>query len=146
VSALFDREHPPRRQPRSDEDTAEIPIPTVEPPQPDDPDPAADQQRRPQPQSRATRLKAALLLGAYTSAALGSVWLTVLAFLRLNAIVMALMVGAAIWLGGDGVRLARWYARPHATTRPPLSRLQRLIACVLAVLYAYLLVDWLLHQ
>jgi hypothetical protein len=62
MSALFDREHPPRRHPRNDEDTAEIPIPTtVEPPQSDDdPDRAADQQRRPQPQSRATRVKAAL--------------------------------------------------------------------------------------
>jgi hypothetical protein len=147
VSALFDREHPPRRQPR-DDDTAEISIPTTEPDQTNDiPDPAAgNQQRRLQPISRATRVKAALLLGAYASAALGSVWLTVLAFLRLNAIVMVLMVGAAIWLGGDGVRLARWLGRPHATTRPHLPRGQRVVACVLAVTYAYLLVDWLLHQ
>jgi len=149
MSALFDREHPPRRNPRGDEDTAEIPIPTtIEPHQPDDSPPSSGhQQRRPQPLSRATRLKTALLLGAYTIAALGSVWLTVLAFLRLNAIVMALMVGAAIWLGGDGVRLARWLLRhpDPGVAAPRPSRLQRVVASVLAVTYAWLLVDWLLH-
>lgn len=87
---------------------------------------------------------------AYTPASLGSAWLAILAFLRLNAIVMVLMIAATIWLGRDAVGLARWLVhlgRTDAILQPPrLSRLQRLVAYVLAGTYAWLLVDWLLHQ
>jgi hypothetical protein len=164
VSALFDREHPPRRRSHGvDDDTAEIPLPaTVDPHDPDLAyDPADADRARRRPIARARRIRTALLLGAYVSACLGSAWLTVLAWLRLNPIVMVLMLAAAIWLGGDAVRLIRWlgrdtvgrirwlvqFGRPHASPQQPrLSRLQRVVASVLAVTYAWLFVDWLLHQ
>ena len=151
MSALFDRENPPHRHPRDADDTAEIPIPAaIDPHQPDDGSlPAVDHQGgRLRPTSRTARLKASLLLGAYTLATLGSAWLTVLAWLRLNAIVMVIMTFAAIWLGGDGVRLARWLLRhpDPGVAAPRPSRLQRVVASVLAATYAYLLLDWLLHQ
>jgi hypothetical protein len=164
VSALFDREHPPRRHAhRVDDDTAEIPQPaTVDPHDPDRTCDFADADRhRRRPTARARRIRTALLLGAYVSACLGSAYLAFLAFLRLNPIVMVLMIAAAIWLGGDAVSLIHWLGRdtvgrvrwlvqfgqPHASVQPPrLSRLQRVVACVLAPTYAWLLVDWLLHQ
>jgi hypothetical protein len=59
---------------------------------------------------------------------------------------MVAMTGAAIWLGGGAVSQRRWLGRPYAIARPQPSRVQRVVACVLAALYAYLLVDWLLHQ
>ncbi len=63
---------------------------------------------------------------------------------------MVMMIAAAMWLGRDAVGLARWLHhldRPDASLQPPrLSRLQRVVACVLAATYAYLLIDWLLHQ
>jgi hypothetical protein len=125
VSALFDRENPPRRHPRDDDDdTAEIPVPaTTDPDQPDDADDgdfsAADHARgRLRPTTRTRRLKASLLLGAYTLASLGSAWLAVLAFLRLNAIVMVMMIAAAMWLGRDAVRLARWLGHLDHGTQP----------------------------
>jgi hypothetical protein len=164
VSALFDREHPPRRHAHGvDDDTAEIPQPAIV--DPHDPDltydPADANRHRRRPTTRARRLRTALLLGAYAAACLGSAWLAFLAFLRLNPIVMVLMIAATIWLGGDAVRLIRWLGRdtlgrvrwlvqlgrPHASPRQPRpSRLQRLVASVLAPTYAWLFVDWLLHQ
>ena len=145
MSALFDREHPPRRHPR-DADTAEIPVPATT--DPDDGDFAATDHEpdRLQPTSRTARLKASLLLGGYTLASLGSAWLTVLAWLRLNALVMVMMIAAAMWLGRDAWRLGRWLVRPDAAAQPELSRLQRAVAGVLAATYAYLLLDWMLHQ
>jgi hypothetical protein len=146
VSALFDREHPPRRPVRDVDDTAEIPVPTIQPDQPDDDlAPAgAEESGRLRPSTR-TRLKASLLFGAYTAACLGSTWLAVLAFLRLNAVVMVLMIAAAMWLGLDAVRLGRWLL-DGCEQAMRLSRLQRVVACVLAATYAWLFVDWLLHQ
>ena len=147
MSALFDRENLPRRQPR-DDDTAEIPVPAII--DPHDPDltydPAEADRGRLRPTSRARRIQAALLLGAYTLASLGSAWLAVLAFLRLNSLVMVTMIAAAMWLGRDAWRLGRWLARPDTAAQQELSRLQRVIAVVLAATYAYLLLDWLLHQ
>ncbi len=146
MSALFDRENPPPRQPR-DDDTAEIPVPAII--DPHDPDltydPAEADRGRLRPTSRA-RIQTVLPLGAYTLASLGSAWLAVLAFLRLNSLVMVTMIASAMWLGRDAVRLVRWLARPDTATRQELSRLQRVIAIVLAATYAYLLLDWLLHQ
>ena len=144
MSALFDREHPPRRH--GDDDTAENLIPTtVEPHQPDGTRPSGYQESPPQSLSRSPRIKTTLLLGVYTPATLGSAWLAILAFLRLNAIVMVLMTVAAVWLGLEAVGLARWLLG-HARQQPRPSRVQRLVACVLAVTYAFLLLDWLLHQ
>jgi hypothetical protein len=162
VSALFDRENPPPRRPR-DDDTAEIPTPAIV--DRHDPDltydPADADRARPRPTIRARRIHTALLLGAYLSACLGSAWLAILAFVRLNAIVMVLMIAATIWLGRDTVSLIRWlgrdtvgpvrwlvqFGRPDASVQQPrLSRLQRVGACVLAVTYAWLFIDWLLHQ
>jgi hypothetical protein len=147
VSALFDHENPPRRQP--DDDTAEIPVPgTIDPHEPDDGSLPATihEHSRLRPTTRTRRLKASFLLGAYTCACLGSAWLAVLAFLRLNSLLMVMMIAAAMWLGRDAVRLARWLGHPDHAAQPQLSRLQRVVASVLAVMYAYLLVDWLLHQ
>jgi hypothetical protein len=94
-------------------------------------------------------------------ACLGSAWLAVLAWLHLDAIVMVLMLAVAIWFSVDAVSLIRWlgrdtvgrvrwlvqFGRPDASVQPPrLSRLQRVVAGVLAPTYAWLLVDWLLHQ
>ena len=163
MSALFDREHPPRRQPHGvDDDTAEILVPaTVDPHDPDLTYDPADADRARQRPSRVRRIRTALLVGAYVSACLGSAWLAFLAFLRLNAIVMVLMIAAAIWLGGDAVSLIRWlgrdtvgpvrwlvqFGRPETSVQQPrLSRLQRVVACVLAPTYVWLFVDWLLHQ
>jgi hypothetical protein len=146
-----------------DDDTAEIALPaTVDPHDPDlTYDPADADSGRLRLTSRARRIRTALLLGAYMCACLGSAWLAFLAFLHLNAIVMVLMIAAAMWLGVDAVRLIRWLGRdtvgrvrwlvqfgqPHASVQQPrLSRVQRLVACVLAVTYAWLFVDWLLHQ
>jgi hypothetical protein len=166
VSTLFDREHPPRRDighagDGADDDTAEIPA-TVDRHDPDlTYDPADADRARLRPSLRARRRQMVLLLGAYVPACLGSAWLTILAFLRLNPIVMVLMIAATIWLGLDTVSLIRWlgrdtvsrvrwlvqFGRPHASVQQPqLSRLQPVVACVLAVTYAWLLVDWLLHQ
>jgi hypothetical protein len=162
VSALFDREHPPPRRP-PDDDTAEIhPPATIDPHDPDlTYDPADADRARLRPTTGNRRIRPVLLLGAYVVACLGSAWLTVLAWLHLDAIVMVLMVAATIWLGSDTVRLIRWlgrdtagrvrwlvqFGRPHASVHQPRpSRLQRLVACVLAVTYAWLLVDWLLRQ
>jgi hypothetical protein len=147
VSALFNREHPPRRHPHDGDDTtAEIPVPTIHLDQPDDAPSSADgdEQGRLRPTAR-TRLKAGLLLGVYACATLGSVWLMVLAFVRLNSVVMVLMIGAAMWLGRDAIRLGRWLFDGCAQAMR-LSRLQRVVACVLAATYAWLFVDWLLHQ
>jgi len=149
---MFDRENQPRRQPRDDEDTAEISVPaTIDPHDPDlTYDPADADRGRLRPTIRARRIQTVLLLGAYVPACLGSAWLAVLAYLRFNALVMVVMIAAAIWLGRDAVGLARWLHqldRPDASLQPPqLSRLQRVVACVLAATYAYLLIDWLLHQ
>jgi hypothetical protein len=99
------------------------------------------------PTTRARRNQLVLLLGAHVVAVLGSAWLTILAFLRLNSIVMVVMAAAVIWLAPDTVRLTRWVCRLDGAAKPVRpSRSQNLIACLLAVLYAYLLVDWLLHQ
>jgi hypothetical protein len=88
-----------------------------------------------------------LLLAAYVPASLGSAWLLVLAFLRLNLPVMVVMCGAVVWFVPDTVRLARWLHRLDRGAQPPRpSRLQRLVAGPLAAAYAYLLIDWLLHQ
>jgi hypothetical protein len=144
VSALFDRDHPPRRRPRdADDDTAEIPIPTTHTPDHD------DQDRGPLwPTTRARRLQATLLLAAYVPASLGSAWLLGLAFLRVNLLVMLLMCGALVWLVPDTVRLARWLRHPDQDAQPPqLTFQQRLVASLLAAVYAYLLIDWWLpHQ
>jgi hypothetical protein len=162
VSALFDRENPPPRRPPED-DTAEIyPAATIDPHNPDlTYDPAEADRARLRPTTSDRRIRPVLLLGAYTVACLGSAWLAILAFLRLNPIVMVMMVAATIWLGHDTVSLIRWlgrhtvgrvrwlvqFGRPHASPQQPrLSRRQRVVACVLAVTYAWLLVDWLLHQ
>jgi hypothetical protein len=148
VSALFDRENPPRRQPR-DDDTAEIPGPAIiDPYDPDlTYDPAEADRGRLRPTIRARRIQTVLLLGAYVPACLGSAWLAVLAYLRLDSLVMVTMIAAAIWLGRDAVRLVRWLAGLDQAAQPPrLSRLQRVVACVLAATYVWLLVDWLLHQ
>jgi hypothetical protein len=60
---------------------------------------------------------------------------------------MLVMCGALVWFVPDTVRLARWLHRlDHGARRPRLSRLQKLVASVLASTYAWLLVDWLLHQ
>jgi hypothetical protein len=153
VSALFDRENRPRRHPRDvDEDTAEIPTSaTIDPHDPDlTYDPTESGRSRLRPTIRARRIQTVLLLGAYAPACLGSAWLAVLAYLRFNALVMVMMIAAAMWLGRDAVGLVRWLvhlSRPDASLQPPqLSRLQRVVACVLAAMYAYLLLDWLLHQ
>jgi hypothetical protein len=148
VSALFDREHPPRRHPRDvDDDTAEIPVP-IDPHDPDLTDDPADADRsRLRPTVRVRRIQTVLLLGAYAPACLGSAWLAFLAFLRLNALVMVMMIAAAIWLGRDAVRLARWLVHlDHAAQPQRPSRLQRVVACVLAATYLWLLIDWLLHK
>ncbi len=152
MSALFDREHPPRRHPRNaaDDDTAPIRVPATY--NPHDLDggygpPIDYDSSRPRSTTRTRRLQASLLLAAYTTANLGSAWLLVLAFLRLNLPVMLVMCGALVWLAPDTVQLARWLARPDdGAQRPRLSRLQTIVASVLAGVYAYLLVDWLLHQ
>jgi hypothetical protein len=148
VSALFDRENSPRRHPHEvDADTAEIPsFTTGNPHDPDAgyPPPEGDGVRL-RPTTRARRIQLVLLLGAYMAAVLGSAWLAVLAFLRLNAIVMVLMTVAAVWLGLEAVGLARWLLG-HTLQQPRPSRTQRLVAGVLAVTYAFLLADWLLHQ
>jgi hypothetical protein len=151
VSALFDRDHPPRRHPHgADDDTAELPVPAADTTHDRDhaDHPPVDHDRgRLRPTTRARRLQASLLLGAYAPASLGSAWLLVLAFLRLSLPVMVLLCGALVWLVPDTVRLARWLARvDHGAQRPRLPRSQRLVAGLLAVVYAYLLVDWLLHQ
>ncbi len=150
MSALFDCEHPPRRQPHdADDDTVEIPVPV---PAADTPDDTADQQGRGRlrPTVRARRLQAVLLLAAHAPASLGSAWLLVLAFLRSNFAVMVVMCGALVWLVPDTLRLARWLhqlGRRGAGLRPPwLSRSKNLIASVLAGVYAWLFIDWLLHQ
>jgi len=148
VSALFDRDHPPRRHPRdTDDDTAELPIPTYTPDHADAP--PNDQDRgRLRPTTRARHLQATLLLAAYVPASLGSAWLLGLALLRVNLLVMLLMTGALVWLVPDTVRLARWLGHPDQDAQPPqLTFQQRLVASLLAALYAYLLIDWwLLHQ
>ena len=162
MSALFDRENPlPRRPP--EDDTAEIyPPATIDPRDPDlTYDPAEADRARLRPTTSERRIRPVLLLGAYAVACLGSAWLAILAFLRLNPIVMVMMVAATIWLSLDTVSLIRWlgrdtvgqvrwlvqFGRPHASVQQPrLSRLQRVVACVLALTYAWLLVDWLLHQ
>jgi hypothetical protein len=144
VSALFDRDHPPRRHPHdADDDTAELPIPTTH-----TPDHADDQDRgRLRPTTRARRLQASLLLAAYVPASLGSAWLLGLAFLRVNLLVMLLMSGALVWLVPDTIRLARWLRQRDQGAQPRrLAFQQRLVASLLAALYAYLLIDWLLHQ
>jgi hypothetical protein len=162
VSALFDRENPPPRRPPED-DTAEIPrSAAIDPHDPDlTYDPAEADRARPRPTTGDRRIRPVLLLGAYAVACLGSAWLAILAFLRLNPIVMVMMIAATIWLGLDTVSLIRWLGRdtvgrdrwlvqfglPRASVQPPrLSRLQRVVAGVLAVTYAWLFVDWLLHQ
>jgi hypothetical protein len=90
VSALFDREIPPRRQPR--DDAAEIPAP-IDPHDPDlGYDPTDADRSRPRPTTRARRIQAILLLGAYAPACLGSAWLAILAFLRFNVLVMVMMI------------------------------------------------------
>ncbi len=136
MSALFDREHPPRRHPPEvDADTVEIPVP------------GAHQPGRLRPTTRTHRIQASLLLAAYVPASLGSAWLLVLAFLRLNLPVMVVMCGALVWFVPDTVRLVRWLRRlADLAQRPRLSRLQILVASLLAAVCAYLLVDWLLHQ
>jgi len=148
VSTLFDREHPPRRYPRgADEDTVEIPVPDTDIPDSGDDVPAEQDGGRLRPTIRARRLQAVLLLAAYIPASLGSTWLLFLAFLRTNLTVMLVMCGALVWFVPDTVRLARWLHRlDHGARRPRLSRLQNLVASVLAGVYAWLLVDWLLHQ
>ena len=147
MSALFDREHPPRRHPR-DDDTAEIPAPaTINPDTGSVPAGGGDEHGRLRPTRRARRLQASLLLGVYAPASLGSAWLAVLAFLHLNLPVMILMCGALVWLMPNTVRLARWRGRPDHGAQPPRrSRSQTPVAGLLAAAYAYLLVDWLLHQ
>ncbi len=147
MSTLFDREHPPRRYPRGNDDTVEIPVPATNTSHGAD-DASADQDGgRLRPTIRARRIQASLLLTAYTSASLGSTWLLFLAFLRTNLTVMLVMCGALVWLVPDTVRLARWLHRlNHGAQRPRVSRLQQLVASVLASTYAWLLVDWLLHQ
>jgi len=149
VSALFDRENPPSRHPR-DDDTAAIPAPDLgyDPHDPDlTYDPADADHGRLRPTTRARRLQTVLLLGAYTPACLGSAWLAVLAYLRFNALVMVMMIAATIWLGRDAVGLARWLAGLDQAVQPPrLSRLQRVVASMLAATYSWLLIDWLLHQ
>lgn len=150
MSALFDRDNPPRRQPYADDDTAEIPIPTGSPCS-EYGDPA---HHRPGSQPRSTgrsrRRKNRLLLVVCTTACLGSAWGLGLALLRLNLTVMLLMTGLVVWLLPDTVRLARWLHQPDrpdadADAQPVrLSLQQKLIASVLAVLYAYLLLDRLL--
>ena len=163
MSALFDREHPRGGHAHGvDDDTADPQPATVDPHDPDlTYDPADADRHRRRPTARARRIRTALLLGAYVSACLGTAWLAFLAFLRLNPIVMVLMIAATMWLGVDAVSLIRWlgrdtvgrvrwlvqFGRPHASPQQPrLSRLQRVVACVLAVTYAWLFVDWLLHQ
>jgi len=150
VSALFDRDHPPRRHPHdADDDTAELPIPTTHTPDHDDHDPSDLQDRgRLRPTTRARRLHATLLLAAYVPASLGSAWLLGLAFLRVNLLVMLLMCGALVWLVPDTVRLARWLRHLDRGAQPPrLTFQQKLVAGLLTALYAYLLIDWwLLHQ
>ena len=147
MSALFDREHPPRRHPR-DDDTAELPIPTTHIPDHADHQPDHQDRGRLRPTTRARRLHASLLLAAYVPASLGSAWLLGLALLRVNLLVMVLMCGALVWLVPDTVRLARWLGHPDQDAQPPrLTFQQRLVASLLAALYAYLLIDWwLLHQ
>lgn len=151
MSALFDRDHPPRRHLRdADDDTTELPVPAADTPHHRDhaDHPPVDHDRgRLRPTTRARRLQAILLLGAYAPASLGSAWLLALAFLRLNFPVMVLMCGALVWFVPDTARLARWLARlAHGAQRPRLSRSQEVVAGLLAATYAYLLVDWLLHQ
>jgi hypothetical protein len=149
VSALFDRENPPRHRPHTaDDDTAEIPLPaTADPHDPDlGYDPAEADRGRLRP-SRARRLKAALLLAAaYTPASLGSTWLLFLALLRLNLPVMLVLTGALAWLVPPTVRLARWLHHPDRTHHPHLAVVQNVAAGVLAGTYAWLFTDWLLHQ
>jgi hypothetical protein len=147
VSALFDRENPPPRRPPKD-DTAEIhPPATLDRRDPDlTYDPADADRAKPQPTTRARRLKAALLLAAYTPASLGSTWLLFLALLRLNLPVMLVLTGALAWLVPPTVRLARWLRHPDRSGYPHLARVQQLAAGVLAGTYAWLFTDWLLHQ
>ncbi len=147
MSALFDRDHPPRRHPRdADDDTAELP--TTHIPDHADHDPPDDQDRgRLRPTIRARRIHASLLLAAYVPASLGSAWLLGLALLRVNLLVMVLMCGALVWLVPDTVRLARWLGHPDQDAQPPrLTFQQQLVAGLLAALYAYLLIDWWLLQ
>jgi len=150
VSALFDRENPPSRHPRDDDTTTDIPAPDLgyDPHDPDlTYDPADADHGRLRPTIRARRIQTVLLLGAYTPACLGSAWLAILAYLRLNSLVMVMMTAAAIWLGRDAVRLARWLTGLDQAAQPPRpSRLQRVVASVLAATYIWLLIDWLLHQ
>ena len=147
MSALFDRDHPPRRRPRDADDTAEIPVPTYTTTDHAD-DPPDDQDRSPlRPTTRARRIQGVLLLAAYVPASLGSAWLLGLAFLRVNLLVMVLMCGALVWLVPDTVRLARWLGHPDQDAQPPrLTFQQQLVAGLLAALYAYLLIDWWLLQ
>jgi hypothetical protein len=147
VSALFDRDHPPHRRARdADDDTAELPVPTDTPDYADDP-PVDRHLGRLRPTTRARRIQGGLLLAAYTPASLGSAWLLGLALLRVNLLVMFMMCGALVWLLPDTVRLARWLRHLDDAAQPPrLTFQQRLVASLLAALYAYLLIDWwLLH-
>jgi len=149
VSALFDRDHPPRRRPRdADDDTAEIPVPTYTTTDHADDPPIGQDRSLLRPTTRARRIQGVLLLAAYVPASLGSAWLLGLAFLRVNLLVMLLMCGALVWLVPDTVRLARWLANLDDGAPPPrLSFHQNLLVSLLAAVYAYLLIDWwLLHQ
>jgi hypothetical protein len=152
VSALFDREHPPRH-PHGGDDTAEIPIPANFTPH--DPDhgsspPAGQDGGQLRFATRARRIRAVLLLAVYAPASLGSAWVLGLAFMHLNLVVMLLMCGALVWLVPDTVRLARWLGwsdQADAAQQALLLSLhlplkQRLVAGVLTALYLYLLIDW----
>ncbi len=148
MSALFDRDHPPRRHPRdADDDTAEFPVPTTHTRDHADHAPPDEDRGRLRPTTRARHLQATLLLAAYVPASLGSAWLLGLALLRVNLLVMVLMCGALVWLVPDTVRLARWLRHPDQGAQPPqLTFQQKLVASLLAALYAYLLIDWWLLQ